>query len=155
MNPTPAAITLIQGYISGMSGAWTNADSVIVAAMNAPSITNPSPQGTVPVPYSSAQLLGCLSQGSAANLAAFPAIDQLYQDIQANNSANVAATVALLAAAGKIQSSEATAIEAILSATQPNPSWPAQIGWAQANLGRPVDSQDIEAARQAPGGQPL
>ena len=155
MNPIPDAITALQGYIDGMSGGWTNQDSAIVSAMNAPSAANPTPQGTIPTPYTITQLVGSLSSGSLANLDTFPALYQLMQDIDANNTGNVLIAVEFLAAAGKILSSEATAIEAIVEATELDPSWPSQIGWAQANLGRPADSADIEAARNAPGGQPV
>ena len=41
------------------------------------------------------------------------------------------------------------AITEILTATELDPSWPSQIGWAQANLGRAVDASDIAAARPA------
>lgn len=149
MNPTPQAIAKIQAYVAAMSGGWSNSDAAILAAYNTPTIANPTPQATVLVPYTSSTLLGDLSAASAANVAAFPAIDQLYADIESNNTPRVAATVALLALGERITSAEATTINGVLTATQPDPTWQSQISQAQSDLGRVADEDDIAAARAA------
>ena len=148
MNPSHAAIAWIQAQVAAMSGAWAgNTNAQIVAALNTPSIANPVPQGKVPVPYTAAGLLGLLSPGSITNLASFPAIHDLFADIEAQSTVAIGDAVALLAAAGKITTAEATAVNAALAATEPDPTWQSQISLAQANLGRPVDLFDVEAAR--------
>lgn len=148
MYPSPTAITKIRAYVANLSGGWSGStDATILAAYNAPAIANPTTRGTVPTPYTITQLIGTLSSGSLANLDTFPAIYQLMQDIDANNSANVLVAVAFLAAAGKILSSEATAINAVLTATELDPSWSPQISQAQSDLGRPADEDDISTAR--------
>jgi hypothetical protein len=59
----------------------------------------------------------------------------------------VLAAIALMTASGRILSSEATAMTATVNATELDPSWPAQVGWAQVNLGRPLDLSDSATAR--------
>jgi len=34
-----------------------------------------------------------------------------------------------------------------VDAVVPDPSWPAQVSWAQLNIGRPLDASDIAASR--------
>lgn len=148
MNPSPAATAWIQGYVTANFGGWSGVSNAqVLAAVNAPSIANPVAQATVPRAYTFASLLGLLSQASAANIESFPALSKLFDDILAQNSANVLAAIALMGASGRIQSSEATALTAAVNATQLDPSWPSQISPAQANLGRPADIEDISAAR--------
>lgn len=155
MNPSPAAVTWIQSYVTGLTGSWSgNTDRAVVAAANTPSVTNPQSAPTVQTPYTAVSLLSLLSSGSAANLVTFPAIHDLFADIASTNSAAVLDAVALLVTASRITSSEATAITAAVTATEPQPGWPAQIGVAQANLGRVLDTSDVAAARAAAGQQP-
>jgi len=155
MNPSPAAITWIQGYVEALTGSWSgNTDRTVVSSANSPTITNPQSAPTVPVPYTAAGLLSLLSSGSIANLAAFPAIHDVFDDVAAQNTPNLLAAVGLLEAAGKITINEAAAITSALTATEPQPGWPAQIGAAQANLGRLLDASDVAMARAAAGQEP-
>jgi hypothetical protein len=147
VNPTPGQIQSIKSFVAGLAGVWSNSDAQIRAAMAATKVANPLPQATVPKPYTATQLLGLLSAASIANLAAFPAIHDLFSDISAQNSANVEAASALLAAAGKITSAEQSAIVAAVTATEPDPSWTSTVAWDVANLGRVADDFDLEAAR--------
>jgi hypothetical protein len=150
MNLSPAGITAVNTYVAGMAGGWTgNADATILAAVNNPTIANPAAQGTVPAGYSVTSLLGLLSTGSLSSLRTFPALTQLSQDIASNNSGNVLVAVEALAAFGDITSAEATAVAGAVNATVADPSYEAHIGWAQANLGRALDLNDIEEARAA------
>ncbi len=149
MNPTPGQIAAIRAYVAGLSGAWNNTDAQIRAAIAASSVANPVQQATVPKPYTATGLLGVLSTQSQGNLVVFPAIHDLLVDIQTQDSANVLAAVSLLAATGKITSAEATAIQSAVTATEPDPSWTSTVTWDLANLGRPIDDFDIEAARHS------
>lgn len=149
MNPTPGQIQTIKSFVAALPGVWSNSDAQIRAAMAATKVANPLPQATVPKPYTANQLLGALSATSIANLAAFPAIHDLFSDIVAQRGANVLAAAALLAAAGKITSAEESAIAAAVTATEPDPSWTSTVPWDAANLGRLADDFDIEAARHS------
>ncbi len=148
MNLSPAGITAVNGFVAGLAGGWSgNTDAAVLAAIDAPAVANPATRGTVPAGYTVASVMALLSSQSIQNLRTFPALYQLMGDIQANNSANVLVAVEFLVASADIQSSEGTAIAAAVNATVPDPSWQATVGWAQANLGRPMDITDIEEAR--------
>jgi hypothetical protein len=148
MNPSPAAITWIRTFGSTVSGGWaSNTDAEVVTAANTPSTTNPVAQATVAKPYTVSGLLGLLSQASLVNVYEFPAVHDLFVDIEGQSTAAVLDAVSLLLGSGKILSSEATALNAALLATQIDPSWTSQISAAQANLGRNIDTYDSAAAR--------
>lgn len=154
MNPSPPAIALIKTFVTGLSGGWAgNTDAQIVAAANDPTIANApgvpgyQPQGMIQTPYTFVSLLGGLSQPSAANVESFPGISNLFDDILAQSTSRVLAAVQLMAASGRMTSGEAAALGAILTATEPDPGWPSLVGWAQANLGRPLDLDDSAIAR--------
>jgi hypothetical protein len=149
VNPTPGQVQSIRQFVAGLSGVWSNSDAAIRAAMAAAKVANPTPRATVPTPYTAAGLLALLSAGSLANLYAFPAIHDLFGDIQAQDSANVLSAVALLHGAGKVTDAEAAALQAAVTATEPDPAWTAQVAWDIANLGRTADDFDIESARHS------
>lgn len=150
MNPTPGQITSIKQFVLALAGSWSSTDAQIRAAMASTAVANPITSApTIAKPYTAAGLLGLLSQASIANLYAFPAIHDLFADITAQNTANVAAAASLLAAAGKITSSEASALGAAVTATEPDPSWTSTLHWDVANLGRVADDFDVEAARHS------
>lgn len=148
MNPSPVAIALINTYVTGLPGGWAgNTDAQVVAAANLASVANPVPQGTIFTPFTLASLAASISASSRSNLKSFAALDSLIADINANNIANCLAWWTVLAGMAVITSAEATALTATVQATELNPAWPAQVGWAQANLGRPMDIYDSQIAR--------
>lgn len=149
MNPTPGQVANIKNYVAGLAGGWANTDAQIRSAIAASSVANPKPQATVPKPYTADQLLGLLSAASVANLEAFPAIHDLFADIESQDSAAVGKAVSLLSAAGKITSAEASAINSAIAATEPDPAWTATVTWDVATLGRPIDDFDLETARHS------
>lgn len=148
MRPSPAAINWIKAFASSLPGGLAgNTDEQVVAAANAATVANPTPQGTAPKPYGFADLLGVLSQASVANVEAFPGISQLYDDTAVRANPRVLAAIALMSAAGRVTAAEASAMRAVVNATLADPSWPAKIGAAQANLGRALDTEDSATAR--------
>ena len=150
MNPTPAAIAAIDIFVAGLAGGWaSNTDAQVVTAANNPTVANPAAQGQIPAGYSAASLLGLLSQSSAQNVESFPGIAQLFADIVSQNTPSVLAAVSLMLASGRILSSEASAIGTAVVAIQPDPAYQSHVGWAQANLGRPLDLYDSATARAA------
>jgi hypothetical protein len=145
VNPSPAAVNLIRSEVSD----WSPSDPAIVAELNTPSIPNPTSRGTVPVPLSVAAVLGALSQASIMNLFTKGSgiVPTIRDDLNAQDRNACALWAQGLAESSIITSGELGALQAVLTATQLDPSWPAQISWAQANLGRPVDAADVAAAR--------
>jgi hypothetical protein len=108
------------------------------------------PQTNLPIPYTFAGLLGLLSPASVVNIRSLPVATALIADINANNTQAIGIWAqALLAPPALITTAEAEAIGAMLTATQPDPSWQSQLSWAAVNLGRSVDVADIDAARSS------
>lgn len=143
MNASPAAIASIQAQVTD----WTQSDAAIVAALNAPSVANPVPQPTIPTPFTIGEIFGMASAPSLVKLAAVPFLPDVRNLILANDRSGCAIYTNLFLVSGTILQSEHDAIMGVLAATQPDPSWAAQISWAEANLGRQVDAFDIAASR--------
>ena len=115
--------------------------------MNAASVANPVPQATIPTPYTLAQFISALSAGSLTNLKTLSWLYNLAQDIGLMNTPSVLIDLQLLKATGVILAAEYTTLSTAVNSTELDPSWPAQVGWAQANIGRPVDLNDIATVR--------
>lgn len=147
MNPSPFAISWIQGQVAAMSGAWTNANAQIVTALNTALAPNPTPQGTVPKPYTIATLEAELSSASQKNLALYPSLAAVLSSVNASDTPSVILWANTLVNAGVILSAECTAIVAAVTATEPDPNWQAQLPISVINLGRLVDTNDVQAAR--------
>jgi hypothetical protein len=151
MNPTPGQIQSIKSFVAGLVGVWSNTDAQIRAAMAGTKVNNPvATAPTVPKPFTLAQLLGSLSAASQANLNSVPGMGQLILDIRANDVAACTNWIAFLESTAKITAAEGSALQAIVSATEADPSWTAQVSWDVANI-RPsgVDDFDLEAARHS------
>ena len=145
MNPSPEAIAAIRAHVTD----WTPDDATIASNLNAPSVPNPVQAApTVPKPYTFADVMSCLSSASIANVRSLPTSTALITAINARDTTSVLNWLsALQAGSPLITTSEAQAVQGVVTATEPDPTWAAQIGWAQANLGRPADAADIYAAR--------
>lgn len=148
MNPSPSAIEAIQTFGAAINGGWQgNTDNQILEAANAPAIANPATQGTVSAPYTYVSLLGVLSPESIAKVVELPSLTAILDSINAGNIVACQRWIMLLVTSGKITGDEAQSIAAVMLATEPDPSWPEQISWAQSNLGRPLDGDDLTDAR--------
>lgn len=149
MNPSPQAIAAIRAHVTD----WTPDDATIAANLNAPSVTNPTPQASVPKPFTFADVMGCLTPASIDNVRGLPTSTALITAINARDVTSILNWLgALQAGTALITAAEAQAVQTVVTATELDPSWQAQIGWGVANLGRPLDSEDVAAARAA-GGQ--
>lgn len=142
-NPSPAAIALIREQVAD----WTGDDATIAASLNAPSIENPAPQPTIAKPFTARDLMGVLDSAAKAKLLTLPSLARLLNDIEAGVIEPLENWVAMLATGAIVTQEQAGALMAILHATEPDPSWPPQISWAESVIGRPVDTDDIAAAR--------
>jgi hypothetical protein len=168
LNPSPAAIALIDTYVTGLSGGWAgNTDSQILAAINAPVTANRTAQGTVPATFTADSILssGVISAASVAKLLALPSYDSTVIPLlnQATKSAtdvtNLNGWATAYFMAGALQQSEFDALAApaphttagvatgLFNQTVADPTYQSQLSWAQVNLGRPADENDIATVR--------
>jgi hypothetical protein len=143
MNPTPEAIAAIRAYVTD----WRPSDATIAAALNTPDRPNPTPQGQVPKPMSTTDLLGKVGNAGKGKIYRGPAIVGIQADIRAGNRDAAKNWFGLAAAAGDVSAAENDALTAEIDATIPDPNWQPLVSWAQATLGRAVDADDIAAAR--------
>lgn len=143
MNPSPQAVAAIRSRVTD----WTPSDATIAAALNAPTIANPATRAVVPLPFTVAQVFGAVGQPSLAGLKAVAFVPDIRDKIAANDRTACGLYAGLLLAGGVITPADYSAIMAIFQATGPDPSWPAQISWAVATIGRPVDTLDVAASR--------
>lgn len=150
MNPTPGQVASIKSFVSGLAGAWSNTDAQIRAAMALATQANPSPQATVPKPFTVDDLVGAVSTANQPNVAALATtIDAFLDAVDAQNITKLTRFAKLLKTQGKLTAADMTALGLVVNATQPDPSWTALVGWDVAVLGRAADDYDIEAARHS------
>lgn len=142
-SPSPDAVAKIRSEVTD----WTPSDAAIAAGLNRPSIANPTPQPVVPTPFTTSQVFGAVAPSSLAKLNSIAFLPDIRDKIAANDRPACGLYAGLLMAGGVITQPDYGAIMALFNATGPDPSWPAQISWAVANLGRPVDAYDIAASR--------
>jgi hypothetical protein len=142
-NPSPEAISAIRAEVSD----WTSDDASIAASLDAPTIANPAPRPTVPVALTVSGVLGALSAESKAKLHTVAFVPAIRDAINAQDRAACGLWAQILMDGGVITPAEGQALMGLLSATQPDPSWPAEISWAESTLGRLVDPEDVAAAR--------
>lgn len=143
MNPTPAAIDAIRARVSD----WTPADAEIAAALNLRDTPNPAPAARVPRPLTTGGLLAKLAAPVRAKLANRPMLAQIVLDIRAQDRAAVMNWAQMLEDAGDFTAADKTAVWAECQATIPDPAHLPQLSWAELNLGRLADTDDIAKAR--------
>ena len=92
-------------------------------------VANPiSTAPQIPKPFSRADILGCLSSSSLANIRVIPNQTDLFTQIDNNNRAAIEMwAIGLNAGTPLITSGEVSAISAILAATHSDPSWTATV----------------------------
>ncbi len=145
MNPNPTQIAAIRGYVAALPGGWANTDAQIRAAIAATSLANPAPRGTVQRPFTAADILNACSSPNRSALG--PYLIGAGSLIVAQDGAHLAGGISGLFLLGTINASDAEAMSAVVTATQPDPAWPATVTWDVATLGRPIDDYDLETAR--------
>jgi hypothetical protein len=156
MNPSTPAITAIRARVTD----WTPDNPTIAASLNTPSVANPVPVApTVLKPFATADLMGKVvlpagdpnaGQPDAVALSKIydrPAVVAFRDDCVKQDRSAVGAWLQLAFLSGDISQAQYAAMVGVIQATQPDPSWAAQISWAVATLGRPVDASDIAASR--------
>jgi hypothetical protein len=146
-SPSAAAIAAIKAHVTD----WSPTDAAIVANLNLPTIANPVsvvPQ-VLPI-IDASSLMSHLTDpnnGSIGKVANWPNLNLLTNDIEIQNRSGIGLWAFVLTAFGAITSGERTAINAYLASTIADPNWPSLVSWSSINLGRSVDSDDIQTAR--------
>ena len=146
-NPSPAAITAIQGKVTD----WTQSNAALATAINASLVANPTPQPTIPKPLTIPELLGEVGAADAGKLAENPNLPTVLADITSQDRTSTGEWIGPLEADSELTTAEGAAIMGDLQATEPDPSWQAQLPWPLVNLGRLIDADDVAAARAAGG----
>lgn len=147
MNPSPAAITWIQTQVGAMAGTWTNTNAQIVTTINGTLAANPTPQATVPKPYSVQSVMAALSTTSQKNVAGYVSLAAVLASVNEGDSVGVMTWANVLESLGLITTTDVTAVEGVVTATQPDPTWQAELPISVINLGRLIDQYDVQAAR--------
>ena len=107
------------------SGLGTDA---ILALLNAPGrVDNPTPQPTVPTPFTVTQVFGLLSQASQVKIADVPFLPDVRDKILANDRPGCGLYIGLLEGAGQITVAEAGQMMNLIHASGPDPSWSATV----------------------------
>lgn len=149
-NPSPAAIAAIKAVVID----WGPTDQAIADTLNTPDRANPVAQGVIDNPLYESALLSLLTDAtnnSLVKLINWPNFGLLKADIKAQNRDGVSLWCQALTLAGIITQAECGSISTYVTGTQADPNWQSQISWAQAVIGRAVDSDDIAASRPSGG----
>lgn len=148
-SPSAAAVA----WIKAQKPDFTQTDAAIAAALNAETAANPLPHPTVPSILDEAPIMALLTDpanNSIGKLMSWVNLPLLFADIAAQARARVVVWVKTLPLSGLITASESTAILSYLNTPVPDPSYQATVSAPVAAIGRPLDAEDIEAARTAP-----
>lgn len=146
MSPSPDAVAAIRARVAEL-GLDAARPADVARALNTPDRPNPAaPPPPVPAPLDPDALLGSLAPESAARLFANPNLGRFLDDLHAGDRDRVRRWAALAVQAGAIGRAEGAALAAACDATTPDPSHRAEVSWAEAIVGRPVDADDVAAA---------
>jgi hypothetical protein len=140
-SPSPEAIALIRARVAD----WSPGDAAIAADLNGPAADNPSPQGQTPRPFTAIDLLGAIDPTRRA--AVKPLLGPIRPDLDAQDARAIVGWAESLLLIGDLQQADVDALIAVVTATEPDPAWTARLSWAQADLGRPADAEDVAASR--------
>jgi hypothetical protein len=146
VNISPAAIAAIRDHVSD----WSPDDATILESLNAATVANPSPQPDIAKPVAESTFLTALTDTenqSLGKLLNWVNFGMVKADIEASNRVGIGLWCQVLPMLGLITAGEAAAIAADLSATIPDPSWPALVSWSSIHIGRDLDLSDIAASR--------
>lgn len=140
MNVTPEVVDKVTAYVKDKTSPLAQ----ILADLNTPAISNPSPQGVVKQPVTFAALTSVLEPASLGKLMTYVHLNEVIADLRRNDLDAAALWVEGLTAAGILTPADATAIGGVLSGTVLDPAWKPQLSWAEANLGGPLTAIDIQ-----------
>lgn len=144
-NPTPAAVTWLCAQVTD----WALDDAALAMALNATLVENPVFCPQIPRPMDALSLIAHLSPESCAKLEGAQLITEVNRAISASERETVQRWVTYSVSRGHITTDEYGALMGELAELIPDPEWSAEIPVSVAALGRPVDADDLAAARAA------
>jgi hypothetical protein len=152
VNPTPQQIQAIKAFVGSLAGGFTaNTGVQIRAAMTSTLVPNPITAAPIvhkPFTYDDMVGLAAIDATAKANIAALAArIGRFLEDVDVQDLPRLQRWGRILLHQSQVTAAQATALNTLINATQPDPSWTATVPWDVANLGRVADDGDIEAAR--------
>jgi hypothetical protein len=142
VNPSPQAIALIRSRVTN----WNQSNDAILTALNAPSIANPKPQTQKPKKLKMGDVLGTISRASKGKLIGVAFLPAIRDAINTQDRTSCLDWLDVLNSGGIITDPEKTDLTTLINSTELDPSWVAQISWAEATIGRLLDILDIIAA---------
>lgn len=140
MNCTPNVIAQVTAYVVDK----TQPLATILAALNAPAYDNPTPQAQIATPFDFSVVAPLIGAASMGKLATYIHFNQIIADMRNRDRDAIMLWASALAAAQIITLDETTAIQKMLTATVPDPTWQARLSWSQLNLGDVLTQQDIQ-----------
>lgn len=144
MNISQNAIAKIRSYVT----TWdTESDETILNHLNGLTISNPVAQANVPVLLTGVNVLGLLSQASAANVLKLPGSTVILDKINGQDRQSVMDWASALVLSQNITMGEAQSIGGFLQTNEPDPKWSALVSWSSLNIDRPLDLNDIATTR--------
>lgn len=143
MNPSPQAISTIQSQVSN----WSVSNDIICSGLNSLLVNNPTTQSVVGIPWYASTIFGGLSTDSRKNIRLNTLAPDILKDINSGNPVAVGAWVEYLGSVSDITAAEGSGIFATIMATGLDPTYQSQLPWSVVNLGRTVDTNDIQVAR--------
>jgi len=148
MNPTPEAQTKIQNRVEAASGYdWTMGDEALADAINTDTVDNPNDPQTVPDRYTMDDIMGALDSTTIKLVRSEGNVPAVADAVRSQNDERVLNWAQAYLSTGDMNQSEYDAIESLVTATQQDPEYEAQIPWPEKALGRLVDADDISQSR--------
>ena len=148
MNPTPEAQTKIQNRVEAASGYdWTMDDEALADAINGDLVDNPEPPQTIPEPYTMDEIMGALDASTIKTVRSEGNVPAVADAVRGQNDERVLNWAQAYLSTEDMSQSEYDAIESLVTATQEDPDYEAQIPWPEKALGRLVDADDISQSR--------
>jgi hypothetical protein len=143
LNPTPELVA----WIEDQDPDWSQPDEVIATSLNALTARNPLPRDSFPKPFTVPEVFALLSKASMKNLSKLHYVPDVRDKISANDREACGHYFELLFQSANITQSEYKAVVSLLAATVPDPGWTISVPETVANFGRPLDPDDVAAAR--------
>lgn len=145
--PSPEAVDAIRSAVASTKDGWQKSDADIAAALNAPTIVNTTPRSATKKPYTLITIMGAMADASVGRLIMSPIMVELIDAMRDRDGGAVDDCIEAMQRGGIVTAEERAAIDAIVSATEPDPAWVEKTSWARSVLGRSVSADDVARAR--------
>lgn len=143
MRPSPIAVELIRGRVAD----WSVGEKAILDELNAATERNPAALLEMPKPMTVSNLLPLLTKEELTAVRQEPWLVSFIGDVKAQDREAVLQWAAVAEMTGLVSAATRDAVLNEVLATIPDPAYRANLSWAELALGRPVDADDLRAAR--------